>query len=142
MQVIFDGTRVIFTRDKKIEIVGQRVGQNLYHLAVSTHDTDSSHQNSKEDGANLASSKTTTIDFWHKKLAHTSYKNILKMSSLQLVDGLESIETKDLPSQVCPGCAFGKMHRRSFPVGRTRAIEIGQLIHADLCGPMQVATPG
>ena len=33
------------------------------------------------------------------------------------------------------------MHRSPFPVGRTRATQIGQLIHSDVCGPMQVSTP-
>ena len=27
-------------------------------------------------------------------------------------------------------------------IGRTRAKQVGQLIHADVCGPMQVTTPG
>lgn len=33
------------------------------------------------------------------------------------------------------------MHRLPFPVGRTRANQVGQLIHADVCGPMHVTTP-
>ena len=36
----------------------------------------------------------------------------------------------------------GKMHRRPFPKGRKRCNKIGGLIHADLCGPMQIVSPG
>lgn len=42
----------------------------------------------------------------------------------------------------CDGCILGKMHRLPFPPGRHRASTIGQLIHTDLVGPMQVSTPG
>ena len=34
------------------------------------------------------------------------------------------------------------MHRSPFPIGRTKASQIGQLIHSDVCGPMHVTTPG
>jgi hypothetical protein len=36
----------------------------------------------------------------------------------------------------------GKMSRLPFPSGRNRANEIGQLIHSDVCGQIQVASPG
>jgi transposase InsO family protein len=36
----------------------------------------------------------------------------------------------------------GKMTRLPFPSGRNRANEIGQLKHSDVCGPIQVASPG
>lgn len=29
------------------------------------------------------------------------------------------------------------MHRLPFPTGRIRAKEVGELIHSDVCGPMQ-----
>lgn len=38
-------------------------------------------------------------------------------------------------------CVSGKMQRSPFPVGRTRANEVGQLIYSDVCGPMHVVTP-
>jgi transposase InsO family protein len=36
----------------------------------------------------------------------------------------------------------GKMRRSLFPTGRTRAVQIVQLIHSDVCGPMHFETPG
>jgi transposase InsO family protein len=35
----------------------------------------------------------------------------------------------------------GKMQRSKFKLSRTRATQIGQLIHSNVCGPMHVATP-
>ena len=62
------------------------------------------------------------------------------MFSSNLVDGL-TFKDQKIPDEPCLGCAFGKMTRSPFPVGRVRATQIGQLIHADLCGPMHVSSP-
>lgn len=43
----------------------------------------------------------------------------------------------------CDGCAYGKSQRKSFPTdGRSRGTKIGDLIHSDICGPMNVTSPG
>lgn len=44
------------------------------------------------------------------------------------------------PTTVCSGCLFGKMHRLPFNKVRTRATDIGELIHSDVCEPMQLAS--
>jgi hypothetical protein len=57
------------------------------------------------------------------------------------VEGLILPTNITTPNHPCIGCMAGKMHRLPFPVGRTRANQVGQLIHADVCGPMHVTTP-
>jgi transposase InsO family protein len=64
------------------------------------------------------------------------------MAAKQIVDGLNLSTKIAMPLQPCPGCMAGKMERSPFPIGKTRAIQIGQLIHFDLCGPMHIETPG
>jgi hypothetical protein len=62
------------------------------------------------------------------------------MATRNLVDGLNLDDTST--TTVCSGCMHGKMHRRPFSKGRKRAKRTGELIHADLCGPMQIVSPG
>lgn len=82
------------------------------------------------------------MDIWHQRLAHTSYKTIIKMASNNVVDGLTIPADKVVPNHPCVGCVAGKMHRSPFPIGRTRANQVGQPIHdADVCGPMHITTP-
>jgi hypothetical protein len=45
------------------------------------------------------------------------------------------------PTTLCPGCSLGKAHRLPFTSVRTKTTELGELIHADVCGPMQVESP-
>lgn len=37
----------------------------------------------------------------------------------------------------CENCILGKMHRLPFPKSNTKFIQVGKLVHANLCGPMQ-----
>ena len=37
----------------------------------------------------------------------------------------------------CNTCVQGKMNRIPFPKGWSRATELGELIHSDVCGPMR-----
>jgi transposase InsO family protein len=56
-----------------------------------------------------------------------------------MVLGLPKIESLDL----CEGCIYGKQKRKSFPVGNAwRASHCLELIHVDLCGPMNTESFG
>ena len=37
----------------------------------------------------------------------------------------------------CHACAIGKTHRLPFPSSDAKTTRIGEIIHANLCGPMQ-----
>lgn len=139
LSVHFVETKVIFARNQTVVIVGERVGCNLNHLDI--HPSASTDIPS-EDLACFAAPKPASIAVWHERLAHITYKRILKMASSQLVEGLKLPSAVDIPTHPCAGCASGKMQRSPFPSGRTKADEVGQLIHADVCGPMHVQTPG
>lgn len=82
-----------------------------------------------------------TLDVWHKRLAHVHYDMLTRMSSRNTVEGL-SILSRPGPPPFCTGCAYGKIHRCSFPHNdeRRRATSAGTLIHSDICGPMDQAT--
>ena len=62
------------------------------------------------------------------------------MASSGVVDGLD-LENTTIPMPPCAGCGYGKHQRSPFLTGPTRATYTGQLIHSDLCGPMEKSTP-
>ena len=46
-------------------------------------------------------------------------------------------------NNLCEGCIYGKQTRKSFPVGKAkRDSHCLELIHANLCGSMQMKTLG
>jgi hypothetical protein len=111
----------LFPKNGTIIMAGSRVGRDLYELDIST-------ANSSQNDALVCSAVANRepISIWHQRLSHTSYKTFIKMVSNGLVDG---IKLKDIstPSIICPGCAFGKMHRLPFKSGRRRATQVGEI---------------
>lgn len=76
---------------------------------------------------------------WHLRYGHLHLKGLTLLRNKGMVTGLPEI--RDI--KFCQGCAYGKQTRRSFPVGQAwRASECLELIHADLCGPMQTTSLG
>ncbi|CAL9014241.1 unnamed protein product [Prunus brigantina] len=72
---------------------------------------------------------------WHRRLGHLNFVSMKKMQQMEMVTGLPVLtEMKD----VCEGCVSGKHHREKFDKeGAWRASCPLELVHTDLCGPMQ-----
>lgn len=65
-----------------------------------------------------------------------SPKTIEKMAKTEMVDGLGKINmNKDY---FCSGCAMGKMQKQPYKSKTTKCEEVGTVIHADLCGKMEI----
>lgn len=82
-----------------------------------------------------------SLDIWHKRLAHVHHDMLKRMSSHNTVEGLQILGRAG-PPPFCTGCAYGKNHRCSFPFSdeRHKAILPGDLVHSDICGPMNQPT--
>ena len=139
VKVLFSESQVTFSRQGRIEMFGQRMRKTLYLLSITAMPS-RAHGEPEEVG--LVAKSTASLTTWHNRLAHLNYASVIKMSPGNAVKGMDVLGPLDTPSTSCEGCIMGKMHRLSFKTGRTRAAEIGGLIHSDVCGPMQVATPG
>ena len=74
------------------------------------------------------------VELWHHRYGHLSYKGLHTLCSKEMVVGLPEIE--DVKT-ICEACVKGKHHRVPFPKqSKWRATERLQLIHSDLCGPI------
>ena len=69
---------------------------------------------------------------WHYRLGHISNKRIKKLQDSNLLDlnSYEQIET-------CEPCLIGKMTKKPFKMKGTRAKDLLELIHSDVCGPIK-----
>ncbi|KAB2608123.1 retrovirus-related Pol polyprotein from transposon TNT 1-94 [Pyrus ussuriensis x Pyrus communis] len=92
----------------------------------------------KDNHLVLKASLEHSTQFWHRRLGHLNFRGLQQLSEKNMVHGLPYLEaTKD----VCQGCQFGKQHREWFPKDQAwRASCPLELIHVDLCGPMQNAS--
>jgi hypothetical protein len=79
-----------------------------------------------------------TIETWHNRLCHINYDTVKRLATFDQVDGIQLLPSLTSPDPFCKGCCKGKQHRTPFPVNptRTRATSPGNLLHADLMGPV------
>ncbi|CAL8997271.1 unnamed protein product, partial [Prunus brigantina] len=75
---------------------------------------------------------------WHRRLGHLNMDSLQLMQKQDMVISLPEITSK---KGVCEGCVLGKQCREAFPKETTtRALTPIELIHSDVCAPMQTTT--
>ena len=69
---------------------------------------------------------------WHRRFGHLHYKALPDLQ--KMVSGMPTVDF-DHP-EVCKGCLLGKNVKKSFSSSIHKSIEIMELIHSDICGPI------
>jgi len=88
----------------------------------------------------LMSSDNSAGNFWHQRLGHINFSDLLLLQNKGMVDGLPVLKKFHID---CEACAFGKQHRDEFPIIKDRKRrDILELLHTDLCGPTQTRSLG
>lgn len=80
--------------------------------------------------------KVDSLSSWHSRLAHQNMKQVKKVLTR---NGIKYIE--DDASKICEKCLAGK-HRKPFYTSSSRAKKALELVHADVCGPMEKVSLG
>lgn len=83
----------------------------------------------------MLSSSTADGQTWHSRLGHINASDLNRMKR-GLVDGIDFPGTFTGSKLNCEVCCEGKQSRLPFSPG-TRATEILQVVHSDICGPME-----
>ena len=78
---------------------------------------------------------------WHRRFCHLGFKNLEKLSKLNMVSGLNcSIKSEN--NYFCEHCCNGKNHRTPFPKSNFVKRKPFELIHTDVCGKMNPVSNG
>lgn len=88
-----------------------------------------------EGEAYATSASTDILRSWHERLGHQNLayvKDFLKQNGIKFTE-------KDF---TCEACLKGKLHRDSFGKSVDRGKECGDVVHVDVCGPMQTTSLG
>ena len=92
--------------------------------------------NVTDEGLLISLKDQMPATLWHYRLGHLHQQAVLKMSSNELVSGMPVLQANRITSR-CDACLKGKMIRTSFKPAAYRSTAPLELIHSDLCGPMQ-----
>jgi hypothetical protein len=74
-----------------------------------------------------------SCELWHRRLAHINYKALPYIC--KVVTGLPELKVDQ--EGICNGCAQRKNIKNPFPKRDSKAKGVLELIHSDVCGPMQ-----
>lgn len=77
---------------------------------------------------------------WHRRLGHINTKDLTKMKNGS-VEGVDYKDSFKVTKSNCTVCCQGKQPRLPFPTG-TRATAVLEIVHADVCGPMETQSIG
>ena len=112
-----------FTRDGKVQTIGYRKNR-LFEIHMQVLIPSSIM-------ANVASGKSNSLQLWHHRLGHQNLDHV------KSIHRKNNISIDNDVSDVCEGCFFGKQHRLPFQSSSNRAVSCGEVIYADICGPME-----
>jgi len=121
--------------NKGIQLMAKHEG-NLYYL----------DEQLALDKANIGLAtnkpKPVTLEVWHRRLGHRTLGEHTIQFLQPRVSELLIKCSKDMEKQkeICGTCAIGRQHREAMTGTREKAVELLEVVHSDICGPLQVNT--
>ena len=133
-------TKCKFYKNNKVVAVGEKYDDDaLFTMKLKINKTAGNAfvaDNNIDDIKNIDKKVNfNALQLWHERMAHQNYphiKRFLQENNIKV--------NKDAP--FCEACVLGKMHKRSFPNSNSTTEAVGELVHADLCRPMEERSLG
>lgn len=134
-RVIFDknGCRVLDENNKVVATATEVNG--MYKLDAEKCSSSPKAENPEKSC--LLSKSADNVDLWHRRMGHLNAKSLRDLQDLST-----GMSLKGNTIDMCRPCLKGKAHRLSFPDSDSKTNNILELIHSDLCGPMEVESIG
>ena len=91
------------------------------------------------ESCDLTEEETSEAWLWHKRFCHQSFYTLQDMIRGNLVRGLPHFRN---PYEICAQCISSKHSRTSFSTSTHRASNVLELVHLDICEPLNPQTLG
>ncbi|KAK3749555.1 hypothetical protein QZH41_007287 [Actinostola sp. cb2023] len=129
-EIRFDRRDCVVVKNDKEYVIGSLMDNKLYTV------------NTVEYAQAATAPPEPSLAVWHCRLGHLNYDYINQLTKKEMVHGMNYNATTQDEKQ-CEACILGKMQRKSFPKhNEHRATRHYEIVHSDVCGPMQVESEG
>ncbi|GBP23617.1 Retrovirus-related Pol polyprotein from transposon TNT 1-94 [Eumeta japonica] len=88
----------------------------------------------------LSAAAVVSNEMWHRRLGHVNSTYLNKMQNA--VEGLSIEEEADISKSSCVTYCKGKQSRLLFPSNGNRCTQLLNVVHTDVCGPMENVSIG
>lgn len=126
-EVTFTKEKVVIKKNNEKVLEGQKTENGLYVVDIK----------GKEEAC-LVEKKEKKIEEWHKKLGHLGFNNMKRLIDLSTGIPLKKNECKKL--ETCQVCLEAKQTRLPFNSVRHQAKRVLEILHTDICGPIEPTT--
>lgn len=131
------GFTIIFKEDKAIISKGNKTFLEILRNK-KLYDINLPYLNNENCG-NAASTKDSSLMLWHRRFGHVNKASLLNLCDKNIVEGLPKFSNTEL--SFCEPCVIGKQCRFPYtPVKNPRSRRPLELIHSDVCGPLNPET--
>lgn len=128
-QVIFQGDICKILNHNKVVVAKARLMNGVYRL------------DTKQDCLLACKAETATSLLWHRRLGHINSKDLNNMKN-GAVEGVSFPEKAEIDKSQCVTCCEGKLMRLPFTHRGSRCESVLEVVHADVCGPMETISEG
>lgn len=126
LQVLFKkDCALIMGTNKEIEIKANRVGDLYFVDEVQNPTCNSVNDNSYKE-----------LEKWHRRMGHINVKDLLVASKKGIIRGINLKNTNY--NFRCDICFRGKMTRTPLPKRSDKDVDLLEIIHSDVFGPVRV----
>ena len=129
-EIYFDKDKCLVRKNSQEFVIGSLLGDMLYMV------------NSVEYAQLSTANSAPLPAVWHLRLGHLNYTYMNQLMKKEMVDSLNyDVDTQS--QKECEACVLGKMQKKPFPKqSQHRATRPYEIVHSDVCGPMQVKSKG
>ena len=129
-EIYFDKDKCLVRKNSQEFVIGSLLRDKLYIV------------NSAEYAQVSTANNAPPPALWHLRLGHLNYTYMNQLMKKEMVDGLNyDVDTQS--QKECEACVLGKMQKKPFPKqSQHRATRPYEIVHSDVCGPMQVESKG
>ncbi|CAG4987165.1 unnamed protein product [Colias eurytheme] len=127
--VIFQGDICKILNHNKVVVAIARLVNGVYRL------------DTKQDCLLAGKAETATSMLWHRRLGHINSKDLNSMKN-GAVEGVSFPEKAEIDKSQCITCCEGKLARLPFTHSGSRCDSVLEVVHADVCGPMETISEG
>ena len=138
-EIRFDKEKCVVVKNNEKHTIGHCINGRLYRVGVPCT-TETAFFTTTGMRADAVAKQT-----WHFRLGHLSSQNVEKLANKDMVIGMKIINSKNSLklNDPCEGCLLGKMSKLPFPKkSNHRAKALLEIVHTDLCGPMEIPSHG
>ena len=129
-EIRFDKDKCLVLKDGKEFVIGCLLHDKLYSV------------NTKEYAQVSVADSTASPAVWHCRLGHLNYTYMNQLMKKEMGDGMNYASGTQTQKE-CEACVLGKMQKKPFPKqSQHRATRPYEIVHSDVCGPMQVESKG